>query len=185
MAKTGWVEVDLDGLAKTLSRKGKGWILRELVQNAFDEDGVTRVDITLTAVPNKPLCVLTIEDDSTAGFQRLHESWTLFGESKKKGDPTKAGRFLAGEKFVLAFCEEATIESMTGTVKFDQTHGRRLFKQKKRERGSLVTALIRMDRLEITELRIAANEILPPAGIEVRVDGVILPTPKPVVDFTA
>src|SRR5262245_46366515 len=167
MAKTGWVEVDLDGLAKTLSRKGKGWILRELAQNAFDEEGVTRVDITLTPVPNRALCVLTVEDDSTAGFTKLEESYVMFGESKTKSDPTKAGRFLAGEKFVLAFCEEATIDSTTGTVKFDQ-HGRRLFK-KKRARGTLVTALIRMDRLEIADLRIAANEILPPAGIEVRV----------------
>jgi hypothetical protein len=42
-----WFEVDKQGLAKILERKGKEFVLFELVQNAWDEPGVTKVNVTL------------------------------------------------------------------------------------------------------------------------------------------
>lgn len=41
-----WFEVDKQGLAKLLERRGKQFILYELIQNAWDEN-TTRVDVTL------------------------------------------------------------------------------------------------------------------------------------------
>src|SRR6476659_1236316 len=44
---SAWLEIDMVGLRKTLERKGKGWAIFELVQNAWDEDS-TEVAVTLT-----------------------------------------------------------------------------------------------------------------------------------------
>ena len=60
-----------------------------------------------------------VEDDDPEGFRDLAQSWTLFAESERKGDPTKRGRFCLGEKLVLALCSSASISSTTGTVTFD------------------------------------------------------------------
>ena len=43
-----WFEVDKDGLAQILERKGKEFALFELVQNAWDEPGVAHVCIDLS-----------------------------------------------------------------------------------------------------------------------------------------
>ena len=42
-----WFEVDKLGLAQILERKGKEFALFELVQNAWDEPGVTKVSVAL------------------------------------------------------------------------------------------------------------------------------------------
>ena len=42
-----WFEVDKQGLAKILERKGKEFALFELVQNCWDEPGVTKVSVAL------------------------------------------------------------------------------------------------------------------------------------------
>ena len=49
-----WFDVDRAGLGKQAEEHGKGRLIGELVQNALDEAGVTRIDITLTLVPNRP-----------------------------------------------------------------------------------------------------------------------------------
>jgi hypothetical protein len=186
MSRANWIDVDLDGLAKTLARRGKGWILRELVQNAIDED-VTRVDITFEPIENRPLCRISVEDDCPTGFAKLSDAWTLFGESKKKGDPTKAGRFLAGEKFVLAFCEEATISSTTGTVIFGREKGRVLYSAARfrRPAGSKFEGVLRITRDEVAELVDAAHTIIPPVGVTITVNGAVLDHRLPVMDFDA
>jgi hypothetical protein len=40
-----WFEVDRQGLARLLERKGKEFVLYELVQNAWDEPGVRLVTV--------------------------------------------------------------------------------------------------------------------------------------------
>ena len=79
--KAGWFEVDKDGLAKVLARRGKEFIIFELLSNALDED-VTQVTITLTQ-PKSGVSTLTVVDDSPDGFENLSHAWTLFAESKK------------------------------------------------------------------------------------------------------
>src|ERR1039458_8950790 len=41
-----WFEVDRQGLARLLERKGKEFILFELIQNGWDEPGVTKVSVS-------------------------------------------------------------------------------------------------------------------------------------------
>jgi len=42
-----WFEVDRQGLAQILERKGKEFALFELIQNGWDEPGVTKVTVSL------------------------------------------------------------------------------------------------------------------------------------------
>jgi hypothetical protein len=54
-----WFDVDRAGLGKQAEEHGKGRLIGELVQNALDEAGVTKIDITLTLVPGRPFADLT------------------------------------------------------------------------------------------------------------------------------
>jgi Histidine kinase-, DNA gyrase B-, and HSP90-like ATPase len=112
---TSWLEIDIIGLRRTLERKGKAWAIFELVQNAWDTDA-TRVDVTLTKPNKNGRSTLTCRDNAPDGYRDLSEAHTLFGSSSKKSDPTKRGRFNAGEKFVLVMCESAKVTSTTGQI---------------------------------------------------------------------
>ena len=92
--------VDKKGLAKLLERRGKAFILHELLQNAWDEN-TTRVDVTAEWLGDRTVRV-TVVDDKPEGFADLTHAYTLFAESAKKTDPTKRGRFNLGEKLVIA-----------------------------------------------------------------------------------
>lgn len=170
-----WFEVDKEGLAKLLARKGENsgivgqaWLLFELFQNAWDTDA-SNADMTLKPIPGRSQCVLRIEDNSTAGFQNLAHSWTLFAESEKKGDPEKRGRFNLGEKLFLALCESAEISSTTGTVRFDK-NGRHLGR-KKRPQGTVVEALVSMTRKEFEEVSQAVDLLIPPSHCKTTYNG--------------
>lgn len=157
---TNWFQVDKAGLAKLLERKGKGWVLYELLQNCWDTDA-TRVEVALSAVPGRPLVKLKVEDDHPDGFHDLSHAWTLFAESSKKTDPGKRGRFNLGEKLVLALCEEATIWSTTGMVTFN-AKGRTVKSHQRRERGTVFSATLRMTRDELDRLTTEIERLLPP-----------------------
>jgi hypothetical protein len=166
-----WIEVDRAGLAKQLSRKGKAWVLYELIQNGLDEDGVTQVDVTLDPAPeHRGYVKVTVEDDAPEGFKDLKHSWLLFGESPKKGDATKRGRFDAGEKFVLSLCKEAKIESVTGTVVFNDA-GRKLSKRSVRDAGTAVELLLRCTQQEAKEALEACQGLIVPPSITLTLNG--------------
>ncbi len=67
-----WFEVDRDGLRQLLEDRDKSFILRELVQNAWDEPGVTRCDVALEAIPGKRAARLVVEDDAPEGFYETY-----------------------------------------------------------------------------------------------------------------
>src|SRR5579863_7653894 len=117
MKRDSWVQVDLDGLREKLKRRGIRFAVYEPIQNALDEE-VTRVDVTLPR-PERGCTTLTVADDSPAGFRDLPDAYTMFKRSYKQADAAKRGLFNLGEKLVLALCDEATITTTTGSVRFD------------------------------------------------------------------
>jgi len=124
-ANMGWFDVDKEGLAKIMERRGgKTFAIFELIQNGWDQN-VMRVDVSLTPVDGRPAAMLVVEDDDPEGFADLSHAFTLFAESVKKSDPSKRGRFNLGEKLVLACCNLATITTTTGAVEFASTGRRR------------------------------------------------------------
>src|SRR5262245_56826491 len=80
-----WFEVDKQGLAKILERKGKEFALLELIQNAWDEPGVSQVSASL-AYRGRNRALLVVEDDAPEGFKDLSHAYTLFAESGKKAN---------------------------------------------------------------------------------------------------
>ena len=174
MAKNNWFDVDKEGLAKLLERRGgKSFVVFELIQNAWDENS-TRVDVTLTPIANRAACEIIVTDDNPSGFSDLSHSFTLFAESKKKGDPEKRGRFNLGEKLVLACCEEATIASTTGSVTFDIDGNRQWRKSGKTETGSRFSGVLRMTRSEYEEVCKSITCLFPPPKIDTFFNGVEL-----------
>lgn len=154
-------EVDKVGMAKVFARRGKAFVVTELLQNAYDED-TTHVDVIIERLtPTKVR--LTVEDDNPDGFADLRHAYTLFAESAKKIDPEKRGRFNLGEKLVVAVCEDSMIETTKGTVVFTDK-GRQMLR-KKRAAGSKFTATLKMTKDEQAEVEAVVRTILPPAGI--------------------
>ncbi len=165
---TAWFSVDKEGLAKLLARKGKEFVVYELLQNAWDTDA-KRVDVSLVPINGRPMAALIVEDDDPEGFQDLTHAFTLFAESHKKGDPEKRGRFNIGEKLVLALCDIARIETTTGTVYFDKDGRHRSLH--KREHGSSFTAEIRMTRDELKAVEVAVQKLIPPTIVDTIFNG--------------
>lgn len=159
---TQWFDVDKEGLAKLLERRGKVWVLHELVQNAWDQE-VTTVTVSLTKHPGERVATIVVEDDDPNGFAKLSHAFTLFADSSKKDDPTKRGRFNLGEKLVLALCDEAEILTTTGGVLFD-ADGRHLLRRK-REVGSVFTGRVRMTNAEFDECVEGMQKLIAPADI--------------------
>jgi hypothetical protein len=173
-----WFQVDKEGLAKILARKGKEFVFFELLQNAWDTKAET-VEMTVLSLPNKPFVQIEVKDDDPHGFSNLAHAFTLFAESEKKGDPTKRGRFNLGEKLVLALCTEAEIRSTKGVVYFD-SHGRSSSNQAaaRLERGSIFRGTVRMTRDELAEAMTAVRTLIPPASCVTRLNGEILRGPE-------
>lgn len=154
-----WFEVDRAGLSRLIEKQGKAFIIFELLQNGWDEDS-THVNVVLKKIPGRPLAELIVEDDSPEGFSDLSHAYTLFADSKKKGNAELRGRFNLGEKLVLALCESATITTTTGTVKFGPEG--RVHSKEKTQAGSKLHMLIRMNQQEYNEVCAAVKTVIPP-----------------------
>ncbi len=168
-SKSNWVDVDLAGFGQLMANRPKVAVLHDLLQNVFDEDA-TSVKVWLYPVDGRRgVSLLSVEDDCPAGFADLRDAYTLYKASKKKGDPTKRGRFNEGEKFVLSLCEEASISTTTGTVVFNGD-GRRLSK-KKTASGSIFEGLLKVTRGESAEMVREVKKVLVPDGFTVEING--------------
>jgi hypothetical protein len=138
-------DVDKEGLAKLLTRRGREYVVLELVQNALDED-VTEGRVDLVRPPNSRTVTIRVEDDSPEGFKDLSHAYTLFADTYKRLDATKRGRFNLGEKLVISCCEWSEISTTKGTVLFDE-HGRHSGKEQ-REAGSVFRGAVKLTRAE-------------------------------------
>lgn len=170
MGKQNWFEVDKDGLAKLVARRGKSFVVHELLQNAWDCEGVTHVSVTLEPVAGRPLARLVVEDDHPDGFKDLAHAYTLFAPSEKMGNPTRRGRFNLGEKLVLSLCDYAHITSTKGSVYFD-SDGRHTGKSKTAG-GTRFMADVRMTLEELEEVLVSLTQLIPP--VRTKVNGEVL-----------
>lgn len=182
MAKNKWFEVDKAGLSKILARRGKAFIVFELIQNAWDQN-VSVVDVSFELIERQKVRFVVLDDDPK-GFEDLAHAFTFFAESGKKTDPTKRGRFNIGEKLVLACCEEAQVLTTTGGVKFTK-NGNRQIMRKKTEKGSEFSALIKMKKDEYDKICRSVDRLIPPAGIITKFNRRILVADPPLASFEA
>jgi hypothetical protein len=175
-----WFEVDRAGLAKVLARRGQEFALFELVQNAWDEPGVTTVVATLKTTGHG-LATFTITDDAPDGFKDLTHAYRMFAESAKKQNPEQRGRFNFGEKLVFAMAKEAKVKTTTGTIHFDENGRHR--RREASERGSEVSVTFRMNREEVARAIEHFNRLLVPSSIRMTVNEARLVAPTPVAEF--
>lgn len=179
-----WFDVDRKGLAKLVERRGKASLVYELISNACDAEATTQVTVSLIPEDGVPKVWLTVTDDAPEGFADLRHAWTLYAESRRKGDASKRGRFNLGEKLVLALCDEASIITTTGGVMFDN-RGRSNMRAK-RATGSEFMGLARISRSELTEILADLKKVIAPPGIAITINDEVLParTPIAVIDAT-
>jgi len=183
MRSNNWFDVDKDGLKKLIEKRGKAFVIFELIQNAWDTRA-KQVSVKIEAVPGSPTVILEVADDDPDGFFDLSHAYTLYAESVKKADPTKRGRFNLGEKLVLALCKWAEVRSTKGTVRFD-SDGRTASSRTKTESGSTFKCEMAMTRAELAEAEAAMKRLIPPEGIETTYNGTVLDRPTPVATFEA
>jgi len=163
-----WFEVDKQGLRALVADRPKGFILRELIQNAWDEPGVTKV--TVTTSKERGLAEIFVEDDAPEGFYDLRHAFTLFADTRKRTDPTKRGRFNFGEKEVLALAESAIIHTVKGGVVFNPGGVRKNLRSV-RDSGSSVQVKVKMNFAEYEQMLTEVDTYLPPQGISTIVNG--------------
>lgn len=179
MAKkqASWFEVDKAGLAQLVERKGKVFILHELLQNAWDTQAAGTVRVDLTPMAGKPEILLRVSDEDPDGFSDLTHAYTLFAPSAKKASPELRGRFNLGEKLVLALCSSAEITTTRGTVSFGP-EGRKVNRRKCRSFGTEFLGRVRATREEYEEMRRQVVNVIPPAACKTYFDGILLSMPK-------
>ena len=174
-----WLEVDVDGLRKTLSRKGKVWALHELIQNSWDAEA-TEVNVTLTR-PKNGTSTLTCVDNAPGGFADLAHAHTLFAESDKKDKATKRGRFSAGDKYVLALMRQATVTSTTGQIVFQSNGQRKTNEEPHTESGSIFKGVLNFTDEDYDDVMSKIFSIIPP--IPTFINGQQVQPRKPVHTF--
>jgi hypothetical protein len=118
-----------------------------------------------------------VEDDAPEGFRDLRHAFTLFAESTKKANPEQRGRFNLGEKLVLAICDEVTVRTTKGGLRFD-SKGRHSLRSTQAT-GSRIECLIRMSVEECKTLELQARKLMPPATIRTTFNGEVLVSRTP------
>lgn len=161
-----WFEVSKEGLQALQLGKPKHYVLRELVQNAWDEN-INECIVETEHSRGKTTIIVT--DDSPEGFVDIKDSFTLFGHTRKRKNPEKRGRFNLGEKQAFAICDTATISSTTGTIVFDKRG--RSQSAKKREYGSQISLTFKSTRKEYDEMIDIVSHYLVPKGFSFKVNG--------------
>lgn len=169
-------EVDKEGLAKIVARRGVEFAVLELIQNALDED-TSEILISLDRLPGSPYARLTVQDNNPNGFADLSHAYTLFAESAKKSDATKRGRFNLGEKLVIAICRKASIKTTTGSILFEGD--KRTHSKVKTSAGSVFTGELRMTADDRQRTKEAVESIIVPHGVNVFFNGDMVETWSP------
>ncbi len=179
---TNWFEVDKQGLANLVQRKGKAWVLLELIQNGWD---TSARNVSVDLKPDgRGRALISVTDDDPEGFRFLHHAYTLFAPSTKGENPELRGRFNLGEKLFLAMAEWATLHTTKGRVTFD-SNGRSVDLKQKRPRGTCLEARLFMTADEIREAQALALQLIPPTGVVTSVNGVVIPERVPVQEIDA
>lgn len=173
MTSQQWFEIDPEGL-KSLNCGREPWdLIKELIQNAWDETPfATECRVTTRGTEGGSATVVTVEDNGS-GFADIRHSYTLMSNTPKRSEPTKRGRFNRGEKDVISVAKEATIETTGTTVRFlpDETREQ---EPNERLRGTLVKLTMPWNEAERVGMVNKLRALRPPPACQTIVDGDIV-----------
>jgi hypothetical protein len=176
-------EVDIANMRKIHGARDKIFIIREMVQNAWDEN-ISRVDILLTPPDGNGHSIIKVTDDNPGGWLNLEHAYTMYAESTKANDPTKRGRFNEGEKNVLCLAIEASVTTVTGQVCFDRARGRWTGSER-RKRGSEFYMKFELTLKEYASICRKTRLLIPPKDVVTTFNGVELAHRAPDLRFEA
>ena len=159
-------EVNTAGMRQLHADRQPEQLIKELVQNAFDEQ-TTRCTIRVDARDDGTL--VTVEDDG-GGFNDITDAFTLMADTPKRMDPEKRGRFNLGDKEVISVSIWAQLQTVGWTVTFPPEGGREL-RPNRRTQGTKVTALMPWDQQQADRLAHRLTLIRPPEHIRYQVNG--------------
>lgn len=180
MSSKNWFDVSTAGLRQLQEGKPKHYILRELIQNCWDEP-INRC--TITTAWGQGRAEIEVRDDSPEGFKDITHAFTLFAPTYKRAEPEKRGRFNAGEKQLLALCDWASIKTTKGTVIFSKD-GRRQSRSKTYG-GSIITLHVKMLKSEYDDMLEVVKSYITPMHIILIVNGESIPNRFPLQFFEA
>lgn len=175
-----WFVVDQKGFRELQLSKPKHYVVRELIQNAFDEP-IKICDVKTSF--NDGRVDITVYDDSPIGFRDLTDAFTLYKTTYKRKDPEKRGRFNVGEKQAFAICDFAKIVTTKGTVTFDKA-GRHT-STKASEVGTTVTVQFKATKRQYDDLIDILRSYIVPAHTKFMVNGKDVYFNKPICSLSA
>ena len=152
--------VDTDGMRQLHQNRRPEQLVKELIQNAFDEDArecAVQIMVELEGVR------VIVEDDGP-GFRDIRDAYTLMGDTPKRMNPEARGRFNMGEKEVLSVARWARVETAGSTVEFPDSGGRTIRKNRRRK-GTRITAMMPWENDEAVRLIEGLSTFRPPEGI--------------------
>ena len=142
-------------------------LVKELVQNAFDEDSATACSVQVSYIEAEGVKVVVSDDG--AGFANPTDSYELMGRNDKRGQYTKRGRFNLGDKEVLSVAVWARIQTVGYTIDFPESGGR-VVKRNRRKKGTVVTVMMPWSEPDAVRLTGRLRRIRPPEGCSYRVN---------------
>ena len=145
-------------------------LIKEFIQNTWDEAPFAS-ECQVEVHPSADLeeTVVTIEDNGP-GFANIEDAYTMMGNTQKRGEPTKRGRFNRGEKDAISVSQEASIETVGHTVTFPPEGGRRE-ETNERVRGTLITVKMPWGEAERIRTIIKLRTLRPPVSCHTTVNG--------------
>ena len=170
-------EVDTEGM-RSLHQDREPWdLIKELVQNAWDEAPRATFCSFSVRSESESEAFVVVEDDGP-GFFDPKDSYTLHGDTRKRLDPQKRGRFNVGEKEVISVAAEAVVETVGHTIKFPREGGRNV-SANDRERGTRVLLTMAWTEEQVASL-VDRLKIFRPTDCSLIVDGEEVPMRRPV-----
>ena len=111
--------VDTLGMRQLHQQRQPEQLVKELVQNVFDEEAGS----CAVTIQREEAGVRVIVEDDGPGFRNVSDAYTLMGDTAKRMDPERRGRFNLGEKEVLCVAAWATVETVGSMVEFPEGGG--------------------------------------------------------------
>lgn len=175
-------EIDERAFRAQNLQRPSGQLVRELIQNVFDEEGATKLEVFLM-IDDFDCAQVTVTDDVPRGIVDPKQIWTIFASGKKEA-PTKRGRMGRGLKEMIAVSRTTYVSTVTCQVAFEWQRGefKRWKKNVTREKGTeIVCSIPSWKRKALEETVEYLRLFVPPDHIDFTVNKAHVPK-KVVVD---
>lgn len=167
-------EIDYEGWRASNTRRPQYELVREIVSNALDADGVTKVTVE---VMGPYVCV---EDDAPGGVKDLDKLLTLFTSTSSKDD-SKRGRKGRGVKEFISATHICTVETVGCKIEFGE--GRTVTPSSDRASGTKIYGYMDMVDADIigsaTGTVTTLRSLIVPPGVILTVNGEVVPSRTP------